>query len=65
MSRSDLKEVGEMLEDSEAALIVVGEATIERALEEATKRAKKEMKKEMKKEVRADAKEMERAIDEA
>ena len=61
MSRSDLKEVGESLERSEAALIVVGEATIERAVEEATKRAKKEMKKE----VRADAREMERAIDEA
>jgi hypothetical protein len=50
-----------MLDESEAALIVVGEATIERAVEEATKRAKKEMKKE----VRADAKEMERAIDTA
>ena len=59
MSRSDLKEVGEMLEESEAALIVVGEATIERALDEATRRAKREMKKE----VRADAKEIERAID--
>jgi uncharacterized membrane protein len=61
MSRSDLKEVGESLERSEAALIVVGEATIERAVEEATRRAKREMKKE----VRADAREMERAIDEA
>ena len=59
MSRSDLKEVGESLERSEAALIVVGEATIERAVEEATRRAKREMKKE----VRADAREMERAID--
>jgi uncharacterized membrane protein len=61
MSRSDLKEIGEMLDESEAALIVVGEATIERAVEEQTRRAKKEMKKE----VRADAKEMERAIDKA
>lgn len=61
MSRSDLKEIGEMLDESEAALIVVGEATIERAVEEATRRAKREMKKE----VRADAREMERAIDEA
>ena len=61
MSNSDLKEVGEMLDESEAALIVGGEATIERAVEEATKRAKKEIKKE----VRADAKEMERAIDKA
>src|SRR5918994_1444370 len=36
MSNSDLKEVGEMLDESEAALIVVGEATIERAVEEQT-----------------------------
>jgi hypothetical protein len=56
-----LKEVGEMLEGSEAALIVVGEPTIERAVDDATGRAKKELKKE----VRADAKEMERAIDRA
>ena len=61
MSRSDLKEIGEMLDESDAALIVVGEATIERAVEDATRRAKQEMKKE----VRADAKEMERAIDTA
>ena len=61
MSRKDLKEVGEMLDESDAALIVVGEATVERAIEEQTKRAKKEMKKE----VRAEAKEMERAIDRA
>jgi uncharacterized membrane protein len=61
MARSDLKEVGEMLDGSEAALIVVGEETIERGVDEATKRAKREMKKE----VRADAREMERAIDAA
>ena len=61
MSRSDLKEMGEMLDESDAALIVVGEATIERAVEEATQRAKKQMKKE----VRAQAKEIEKAIDEA
>ena len=61
MSNSDLKEVGEMLDESEAALIVVGDATIERGVDEAIKRAKKEMKKE----IRADAKEIERAIDSA
>jgi len=61
MSRSDLKEIGEMLDESEAALIVVGEATVERAVEEQTKRAKREMKKE----VRAEAKEIEKAIDQA
>ena len=61
MSRQDVKEVGEMLDDSEAALIVVGEATIEQGVEEATERAKRELKKE----IRADAREMERAVDEA
>jgi len=61
MSRSDVKEIGEMLDESESGLIVVGEATIERAVDEATKRAKTTMKKE----VRADAKEIEKAIDAA
>ena len=61
MSRSDLKEIGEMLEESDAALVVVGEATIERGVDDAIKHAKKQMKKE----VRADAREIERAIDSA
>jgi len=59
MSNSDLEELGEMLDRSEAALIVVGEETIERGVDEVIKHAKSEMKKE----VRADAKEIERAID--
>ena len=59
MSNSDLKEIGEMLEESEAALIVVGEMTIERGVDEAIERAKKELKKE----VRADAREFDRFID--
>ena len=61
MSRSDVKEVGEMLDDSEAALIVVGEATVERAVDEATERAKRDLKKE----IRADVREMEKVVDEA
>jgi uncharacterized membrane protein len=61
MSREDIKEVGDMLDNSEAALIVVGEATIERAVDDATKQAKRELKKE----IRADAREMEKAVDEA
>jgi uncharacterized membrane protein len=61
MSRSDVREVGEMLDNSEAALIVVGEATIERAVDDATQRAKQQMKKE----IRADARAMEKAVDEA
>jgi uncharacterized membrane protein len=61
VSRSDLKEIGEMLDESEVALIVIGEATIERAVEEETRRAKKVLKRQ----VRADAKEIEKAIDAA
>ncbi len=61
MSRQDVKDIGELLDNSEAALIVVGEATIERAVGEATERAKRELKRE----VKADAREMEKAIDEA
>ena len=61
MSRADLMEIGETLDESEAALIVVGEATIERAVEEATKRRKKILKKE----VRAEAEEIDKAIDAA
>jgi uncharacterized membrane protein len=61
MSNSDLREVGEMLDESEAALIVVGEATIERGVEDAIEHAKRELKKE----VRADARVIEKAIDSA
>jgi hypothetical protein len=59
MSRSDPKEIGEVLDESEAALIVVDENTVELAIEEETSCAKKAMKKQ----VKADAREMERAID--
>lgn len=31
MSRSDLKDIGDMLDEGEAAILVIGEATIERA----------------------------------
>ena len=57
--RSDLDEIGQTLQEGEAALVVIGEATIERAVDEATRRAKKELKKE----VDADAREMDRAIE--
>jgi len=40
---------------------VVGEATLERAVDEATARAKRDLKKE----IRADAREMEKAVDQA
>ena len=61
MSRSDVREVGEMLDNCAAALMVVGEATIELAVDEATERAKRDLKTAIK----ADARAMEKAVDEA
>jgi len=41
MSRSDVKELGEIIDDGQAALVVVGERTVEQALERAALRAEK------------------------
>jgi hypothetical protein len=61
MSRGDLKDLGEALDEGEAALIVIGESRIDEQIEKATKRASKVLKKE----VDADADELKREIDEA
>jgi uncharacterized membrane protein len=61
MSRGDLKDLGEALDEGEAALIVVGESRIDEQIEKATKRASKVLQKE----VDADADELKREIDEA
>jgi uncharacterized membrane protein len=58
MSRGDLKDLGEALDEGEAALIVVGESRIDEQIEKATKRASKVLKKE----VDADADELKREI---
>ena len=41
MSRSDVKELGEVIDDGEAALVVVGESKIEQALDRAELKAEK------------------------
>ncbi len=61
MSRSDLKELGEALDEGQAAVIVVGESRIDEQLEKATKRASKVLAKE----VDADPDELKREIEEA
>ena len=48
MSRSDLKDLGEGLDDGEAGLIVVGVADTAARIEEAMKKAEKVQRKEMK-----------------
>jgi uncharacterized membrane protein len=61
MSRGDLKDLGEALDDGDAALIVIGESKIEEQLAEATKRASKLIEKQ----IDADADELRREIDAA
>jgi uncharacterized membrane protein len=59
MSRKDLKELGEQLDEGQAGLVVVAVADMEAKIERAMKRAKKIEAKQMKadsKEIEADAK---------
>ena len=58
ISRGDLKDLGEELEQGSAAVIVLGESKIEEQLERATKRANKLIEKQLD----ADADEFEREI---
>lgn len=61
VSRGDLKELGEELEQGSAAVIVLGESKIEEQLEKATKRATKLIEKQ----IDADADELKREIEAA
>jgi uncharacterized membrane protein len=58
ISRGDLKDLGDELEQGSAAVIVLGESKIEEQLERATKRANKLIEKQLD----ADADEFEREI---
>jgi uncharacterized membrane protein len=61
MSRGDVKELGELIDDGQAALVVVGESKLEQYMERAFSRARRTMKKQ----VKADAKEVQRQLNEA
>jgi uncharacterized membrane protein len=61
ISRGDAKELGEMLEEGEAALIVIGESRVEEQLDKALARAQKSIEKE----IDADSKELKRELEEA
>jgi uncharacterized membrane protein len=61
MSRGDAKELGDLLQEGEAALIVIGESRLEEQLDKALTRAEKTIEKE----IDADAKEFKRELDEA
>ena len=47
MSRSDVKELGDVIDDGQAALLVVGERTVEAALQKAGLKAEKQVAKEL------------------
>jgi uncharacterized membrane protein len=61
MSRSDLKDLGEALDEGEAAVIVVGESKIDEQIEKATKRARKLIERQ----IDADADELKRELEAA
>ena len=61
VSRDDLKELGDALEEGNAAVIVIGESKIEEQLEQATTRANRLIEKQ----IDADADELKREIDAA
>jgi uncharacterized membrane protein len=61
MSRGDLKDLGEALDEGQAAVIVVGESKIDEQIEKATKRARKAIEKQ----IDADAEELKRELEQA
>jgi uncharacterized membrane protein len=61
MSRDDVKELGELIDEGQAALVVVGESKVEQYVDRAFSRARRTMQKQ----VKADAKEVQRQLDDA
>ncbi|MFL5826608.1 MAG: DUF1269 domain-containing protein [Thermoleophilaceae bacterium] len=61
MSRGDMKELGDLLDDGEAGLIVIGESRLEEQLDKVLTRARRSAEKQ----VDTDSKELERELREA
>ena len=61
MSRGDLKDLGETLDEGQAAIVVIGESKVDEQIEKATKRAKKMIEKQ----IDADADELKKQIEAA
>lgn len=47
MSRADVKELGEIIDEGEAALVIVGESTLQQAIGKAALKAEKQVAKEL------------------
>jgi uncharacterized membrane protein len=61
MSRADVKELGDLIDANEAALLIIGESTIEEAVEKAQLKADKHIAKQL----NASAKDVDKAVQEA
>ena len=63
LSRSDMKQIGDTLQDSTAALIVIGQSKLQEALQDATKHAIKQFEKELTTDVKSFNKDLTEAVD--
>jgi len=61
MSRGDMKELGDLLDEGQAALVVVGESRVREQLDKALERAQKSMEKEIDTDREEIARELEKA----
>jgi hypothetical protein len=61
MSRSDVKELGDLIDDGEAALLIVGESKLASAIEKADLKAEKHVAKELD----VSSKDIDKAVEEA
>ncbi len=65
MSRSDLKQIGDTLQDSTATLIVIGKSKLQEALADATKHAVNQFEKELNTDVKNFDKDFTEAVNQA
>ena len=61
MSRADVKELGDIIDDGQAALVIVGESKVEDAIDKAQLKAEKHVAKELD----VSAKDVDQAVQEA
>jgi uncharacterized membrane protein len=61
MSRADVKELGDIIDDGQAALVIVGESKVEQAIDKAALKAEKHVAKELD----VSAKDVDKAVREA
>lgn len=65
LSRSDMKEIGDALQENSATLIVVGQSKLEKALQDATQHALKQFEKELRTDVDTFNKDLTEAMNES